>query len=100
MITVDLYTPNFDGGVRRKKQLNFMEFVGDQTPGSTLQVRVNDLDYKADAWTGFRSVDLSVERAFLESCGSFRRRAVHIRHQCDTRMRLQAIELQLDLGTL
>jgi len=100
MITVDLYAPNFDGGVRRKKQLNFMEFIGDQTVGSYLQVRVNDLDYKADAWSSFRQVDLSVARAFLANCGSFRRRAIHVRHQCDTRLRLQAIELQIDLGTL
>jgi len=100
VITTDLYTPNFDGGVRRIKQLNFMEFVGDQTPGSILQVRVNDLDYAPGAWTDFRLVDMSVARAFLANCGSFRRRALHIRHQSDTRMRLQAVELQIDLGTL
>lgn len=100
MITVDLYSPNFDGGVRRMKHLNMMEFIGDTTPGSLLQVRVNDEDYKSDAWSYFRPVDLSVKRALLENCGSFRRRAIHVRHQCDTRMRLQAIELQLDLGTL
>ena len=99
-ITVDLYAPNFDGGVRRIKQLNFMEFVGDQTPGSILQVRVNDKDYSPEAWSSFRLVDMSVERAFLANCGSFRRRALHIRHQSDTRMRLQSVELQLDLGTL
>jgi hypothetical protein len=100
IITVDLYTPNFDGGVRRIKQLNFMELVWDQTAGSTLQVRVNDKDYAPTEWSSFRLVDMSVERAFLANCGSFRRRALHIRHQSDTRMRLQAVELQVDLGTL
>jgi len=100
LITVDLYTPNFDGGVRRRKQLNFMEFIADQTPGSSLQVRVNDSDYDSSGWSTFRAVDLSVERAFLENCGTFRRRAIHLRHKCDTRLRLQAIELQLDLGVL
>jgi len=100
IITTDLYTPNFDGGVRRKKHLNRMGFVGDQTPGSMLQVRVNDEDYKATAWSSYRSVDMGVEDPYLPNCGSFRRRAVHIRHQANTRMRLQAVELQIDLGTL
>lgn len=99
-ITVDLYTPNFDGGVRRKKTLKVMEFIGDQTDGSVLQVRFNDKDYKAGHWTNFRTVDMGQEGPRLTDCGTFRRRATHIRHQCNTRMRLQGIELQLDLGTL
>lgn len=99
-ITVDLYTPNFDGGVRRKKHLNMMEFIGDQTVGSELQVRVNDADYTPLMWSNFRYVDMSVKKPVLINCGTFMRRAVHIRHQKPTRMRLQAIELQLDIGTL
>lgn len=99
-ITVDLYAPNFDGGTRRRKQLNQMEFVADQTAGSTLQVRVNDADYAETAWTNFRLVDLSKPRPLLVNCGTFNRRTVHLRHQSNTPFRLQAIELQLDIGTL
>lgn len=99
-ITVDLYAPNFDGGVRRRKQLNMMEFIGDQTPGSVLQVRVNDADYAADKWSTFRYVDMGVKKPVLVNCGTFMRRTVHIRHQANTRLRLQAIELQIDIGTL
>lgn len=100
VITTDLYTPNFDGGVRRRKHLNVMEFIGDQTEGSTLQVRVNDADYASTKWSSYRLVDMSVPKPVLINCGTFMRRAVHIRHQSPTRMRLQAIELQLDVGTL
>jgi hypothetical protein len=100
MITVDLYTPNFDGGIRRRKQMNLLEFIGDQTSGSVLQVRVNDSDYEADHWTSFRLVDMSVKKPVLTNCGTFMRRATHIRHQCNTRMRLQGVEMQLDIGTL
>ena len=100
LITVDLYAPNFDGGVRRRKQLNLMEFIGDQTPGSILQVRVNDADYAPDKWSTFRYVDMSVKKPMLVNCGTFMRRVIHIRHQAVTRLRLQAIELQIDLGTL
>ena len=99
-ITVDIYTPNFDGGVRRRKQMKMMEFIGDQTPGSVLQVRTNDADYDAAQWTNFRNVDMSVKKPILTDCGTFMRRAHHIRHACNTRMRLQAIELQIDLGVL
>lgn len=100
MITVDIYTPSFDGGTRRRKTLNVMEFVGDQTPGSVLKSRCNDNDYNAKSWSNFRTVDLSTKKPTLANNGTFVKRAYHFRHQCNTRMRLQAIELQLDIGTL
>jgi hypothetical protein len=100
MITFDLYTPNFDGGVRRRKQITMMEFVGDRTVGSVLQVRFNDSDYIADKWTNFRIVDMNVAKAVLPNCGTFLRRATHIRHACNSRLRIQAVELQMDIGTL
>lgn len=100
MIPVDLYTPNFDGGTRRKKHLNMMEFVGDQVTGSVMQVRSNDLDYAATGWSNFRQVDFSIPRPILCNNGTFRRRAYHFRHRCNTRFRIQAVELQIDLGTL
>ena len=100
IITHDLVTPNFDGGTRRRKTLELMLFVADQTAGSTLKVRVNDNDYDPAKWTNFREVDLSQERPYLEHCGTFTRRAHHFRHQSPTQFRIQAVELQLDLGTL
>jgi len=100
VITVDLYTPNYDGDVRRRKQVTMMEFIGDRAAGSVLQVRFNDADYVPDKWTNFRFVDMNVPKSTLTNCGTFLRRATHIRHACDTRLRIQAIELQLDIGTL
>lgn len=100
IITMDLYTPNFDGGLRRRKQMKMLEFIGDQTPGSILQVRTNDHDYDSTKWSNFRYVDMSVKKPVLTDCGTFMRRAHHIRHQSNTRMRLQAVEMQVDLGTL
>jgi len=99
-ITVDLYTPNFDGGTARKKMLGNMWFIGDQTAGSVLQVRNNDNDYDPRKWSNFRQVDMGQQRPSLVNNGTFRRRAYHMRHQCNTPLRLQAIELQLALGTL
>jgi len=100
LFTVDLISPNFDGGTRRRKQLNFLEFIGDQTPGSVLQVRKNDNDYKATGWSNFRSVDLSKQRPTLNNNGTFVKRAYNFKHRCNTPLRIQAIEMQIDLGTL
>lgn len=100
LIQVDIYTPNFDGGVRsRSKMLGRMNVIADVQAGSTLQVRVNDADYAPTAWTNFRPVDMGQKRPFLTDCGSFYRRAHNFRHRCNVRMpRIQAIELQLDVG--
>lgn len=100
LFTTDIYTPNFDGGTRRGKQLNFMWFIGDRTPGSVLKVRHNDKDYQANAWSNFRTVDMNTTRPFLDREGSFERRAYHLSHRCNARLRMQAIDLQMDLCVL
>jgi hypothetical protein len=101
LITVDIYTPNFDGGTRRRKTLTLLEVVSDQQAGSELLVRVNDQDYDAAKWSGFRRLDLSRKRPFITDCGTFVRRVHHFRHQKPVRMpRIQAVEMQLLLGTL
>ncbi len=97
-IMSDIYTPGFDANTRRKKQLSAMEFIGDQTTGSRLYVRSSDDDYQT--WSNFREVDLSYKRPRLVNCGTFRRRAYQFRHRSNTPFRLQAVELQYDLGSL
>jgi hypothetical protein len=98
LIPVDIYTPNYTGGVRRrKKQLKSMGFEADQVTGSILQVRSSDDDYQT--WSNFRQVDLSKETPELIDEGSFYRRAYHFRHQSNTAFRIKAVDLQIDLGT-
>lgn len=99
-IVSDIITPNFDGGVQSRIKTLYREyFVGDKTPGSMLEIRANDSDYAPGAWTPPRLVDMSQERPVLDDCGSFVRRAQWIRHQSNTRMRLKALELQMEVGT-
>jgi hypothetical protein len=95
---VDIYTPNFDGGVDRRKQLNVMRFNADQTTGSELFVRSSNDDYQT--WTNFRRVDLGNKRPTLTNCGSFYRRAYHFRHFANTKLRIKSVDLQMDVGTL
>lgn len=97
-IVVDIYTPIFDANTRRRKNLKMMEFIGDQESGSVLQVRCSDDDYQS--WSNFRQVKLDKKRPILIECGTFHKRAYHFRHQSNTPMRLQAVEVQYDLGAL
>jgi len=101
LITVDIYTPNFDGGTRRRKILSQLRLVSDQQVGSTLDVRVNDHDYNPKKWTNYRQLDLSKKNPTLDNCGTFVRRVHNFRHKKPIRMpRIQAVELQMDLGVL
>jgi hypothetical protein len=95
---VDIYTPNFDGDTKRRKTLDAMFFDADQNTGGKLFVRVSHDDYQT--WTNFREVNLDQVRPTLTKCGTFIRRAWHIRHFANRPMRLKAVDLQIDLGTL
>ena len=97
-IIVDIYTPIFDANTTRRKQLNMMYFVGDQDVGSVLYIRRSEDDYQT--WSNFRSVRLDVKRPHLSGCGTFSRAAYHFRHWSNTPLRMQAVEIQYDLGTL
>jgi hypothetical protein len=96
--TFDLYTPNFDGGVRYRKMVNQMEISADQVEGSELLCRFSDDDYQN--WSDFRKFDLGLERPILQSWGTFRRRAHHFRHEQNLPLRLRYVDLHADLGTL
>jgi Phage stabilisation protein len=98
VINADIYTPNFDGGTRRRKQMNFLEFVTDQVTGNYMTVQMSDDDYQT--WTQPRRVDMSQQRAFLTNCGTFTRRAFHLHHAIAQPFRISAMETQFDIGTL
>lgn len=98
LFAVDIYTPNFDGGVRLTKYMGNLCFIADQTPGSILQVRKSDDDYRT--WSNFREVDLGKKNPRLTKNGSFDRRAYHLRHKRNTPLRIRAMEMPLTLGPI
>lgn len=100
VITVDIYSPQFDGGVDRRKYLSLMRVVADQQAGSVLRLRKNDHDYDATRWSGWRSFDLSQKRPIITECGTFDKRAFNFRHQSNTPLRIKAVDLQIELGVL
>lgn len=97
-LVVDIYTPVFDASTRRRKHLKVMEFIADQTSGSILHARCSDDDYKT--WSNFRSIRLDRKKPMLTDCGTFNKRSYHFRHSSPTPFRIQAVEVQYDVGTL
>ncbi len=96
---LDIITPNFDAGVgSRGKQMNMLKFVADQQPGQIIQVRVSDDDYQT--WSEPRYVDFGQKMPYLDSCGTFQKRAHWFRKYDSLPFRLRAIEPQIDLCTL
>jgi len=75
-----------------------MFFHADQTPGNEFLIRSSDDDYQH--WTNFRRVKLANKRPMLTNCGSFTKRAHHLRHLMNLPLRIRIVDLQLDLGTL
>ena len=101
VVPVDIYTPNFDGGTSRRKLLKALFPLADRTQGSYLQMRFNDYDYDPTRWSNFRTCDLGLQKPRFIDCGTFRtRRALHLRHQCNTSFRIRGIDMQLLWGTL
>jgi hypothetical protein len=95
---VDIYTPTADMGTRRRKQLSGMYFVNNQVSGSKMQVRFTNTDYRK--WSPFRNVSLDNPNPFLSRCGTFRKRALNLRHTLPTPFRIKAADCAVDIGTL
>lgn len=98
VIPVSIVTPRWDGGTSRKKHLSMMNFVCDMVPGSLMTVQVSDDDYVT--WSQPRVIDLSMKFPNLPNCGTFRRRSWKLQVNNNLPWRLEAVELQFDLGTL
>lgn len=97
-ISVDIYTPIFDASTRRRKNLSKMEVIGDQVSGSILSVQYSDNDYQT--WSKPRFFDLGQERPIMTELGTFSKRAFHFQHKQDCFFRIQAVEVQYDIGSI
>jgi hypothetical protein len=95
-IPVDIYLQNYDAGTRRMKMLQRMDFIADQQP-AFLYTRYSEDDYQT--WSNYRAVDLNTKRPTLTDCGSFIRRAYHFRHRAPYSLRMEAVELDMKVGT-
>jgi len=96
-VPVEIYTPNADFGTRRRKVLHRMYFNADQVQAQLL-VSHSDDDYKH--WSVARTCNLNKRTPYIDSEGTFTRRAYHFKKQAATPFRLRSVDLQLDFGTI
>ena len=96
---VEIVTPPIDFGTSAQKFCTRMTVVGDQqTSTSALTIEYTDDDYQN--YCTARSVDMSNIAPSIYGCGAFQRRAVRLKHQANTPLRLETLEMDIDVGDL
>jgi hypothetical protein len=94
-ISVQFVSDKLDGGTNKTKILNRLELIGDyQTTSNNISVQYTDDDYQN--FSTARNVDAS-SRMVLTRLGKFQRRAFKLAHAANTALRLEAVELDVDL---
>ena len=95
--TMLLQTSRFDVGNQKLKICRKLRLIGDiQDSTATVDVSWSDDDYRTTS--SGRSVDMSVDDAYLNGCGSFRRRSFSLSYTGSQPMRLEAIEIDYAQG--
>lgn len=98
-VALNIRTENIDFGYYRNKFQSNLELIGDH-PSSTTNVTVKwtDDDYKT--WKNNRTIDMSKTRRKLTRGGYFNRRAYDISYAGDNKLKLEALEIVVDLGNI
>lgn len=94
-VDFNVVTPRWDGGVMREKYITRASIVGDMT-SSTMQIRHSENDYQT--WSLYRSVNMQASWPYLTSMGMAHRTAYQIRHTAFTPQRVEAIEIEYEVG--
>lgn len=96
-------TQNMDMGTRRRKFWSALSLLGDrQTSESTITVKWNDddEDFTNGPTDGNRTLDLAAATANrITRLGSSRRRSWHLEHSAATPCRLEALEIEYEVGS-
>lgn len=90
-------TDTVDSGTTKRKFYRSLEIIGDKVSG-TLQVRHSDDDY--NNWSNYRNIVLNKSRAQLFNLGSARRRAWDFLCTESIPIRLDAAEINFDIGDM
>jgi hypothetical protein len=94
---VEIYTPSADFGTRRRKTLHRMYFNADQVPAQ-LSISRSDDDYQT--WSVPRMCNLNKKTPFIDSEGTFTKRAYHFKKQAATPFRIRSADLQMNFGVI
>jgi hypothetical protein len=94
-IDVLIRTGILDGETTDRKHISRMEVIGDKV-SSNAYIRYTDDDY--NTFCGYRPVALAQPRSIVRRGGSTRRRAFDIRHTDNVPLRLESLEIDIDVG--
>lgn len=95
--TAILQAPKFDAGTNKRKFYHRIDVIGDrQTATSNLSIQWYDDDYQNLSTA--RTVDLSGNRPFISRCGASFRRSFYLSHSANTACRLEALEIEAEVG--
>lgn len=98
-ITATIQTTKVDFGIKKNKTWLCTTIIGDQEMStSNLSVSWQDDDYQSQSTA--RTVDLANDVPCLRRCGRSTRRSFLLTHSADTPMRLEAIELEFEVGEI
>ncbi|CAB4241254.1 Bacteriophage P22, Gp10, DNA-stabilising [uncultured Caudovirales phage] len=96
VIQCQVITDLFDGGNNKYKFLRYLDIIADKTT-TNLQLSFTDNDY--NTYSSSYTCPLQYGRVTINRLGQFRRRAFKVVHTDDTPLRLEAMEMVLDLGS-
>lgn len=94
--TATVQTSLWDGGTNNRKFIRSIRIIGDVQASGELSISWSDDDYAS--FNTARTIDLMGMFKTLYACGSTRRRAFKITHSANTPLRLEALEIEYDVG--
>jgi hypothetical protein len=86
-----------DNGTTKRKFYNRVEIIGDKVP-AIMNIRHTGNDYQS--WSPYRGVNLEASRAQIYQTGQDRRRAWEFLCTDNQPLRLDAAEIDFDIGEL
>jgi hypothetical protein len=94
-IDFSVVTPRWDGGTMHEKFIMRASIVSDKT-ASNLLVRHSEDDYQT--WSQYRPVSMAARWPNISALGMIYRMAVQLRHTDPTPQRVEAIEIEVEVG--
>jgi len=93
--TFQLYTPNFDGGLRSKKTCATLDVVADEI-NTNVNISWSDDDYQT--FSTPQAVNLNQERVMIQDGSSYRKRAYLLTHTDNTFLRIKSLQSMSSAG--
>lgn len=99
--TMEIRTSGLDHGTENRKFVKSVKLVGDTQVAGSATLEANDSDYASDGWFTLGTFDMTQQDKRIYGCGSYKgKRAYRIRHSYDAAFRAEALEIDVDIGSV